>query len=582
MRYKVLWGGLCSFLLLLSYLHVHSWFHLYAVEQNQMFLDSRRYFLEELVQPGGFANWIAGFLMQFFVYLYVGAIITSFLIIGVGLVSVLIIKQIAPKSGVEFLGFLPAIMLLFLHFDLNYQMRGSIGYLLVLIIMLGYIRIGQFYVRLLYTIVISPILYWLLGPVALLFAVTLFLYECLKYTPHFIWITLPFIEVCIVAFACVYIGKIGEFRFAFLPDMYYHEKLQPQIILYYTWLCLPVLLFIAFRLKKRKDRSERRQITEDVFQIFVLLFLFVWGVYKYSYVNAAFLKKLDYYASSGQWDQIIKSCEGSLNNFLYINYLNMALAQKGELADNMFSYDQKGLKGLVVGWNKTSAVSTLLSDIYYTMGHISLAQEMAFEANICFPEKGSPRLLKRLIETNLILGAYPVAEKYISILEQTFYYKDWAKECRKFLYNDEAIENDPILGSKRKCLPSENHLALIQGLPVDLMIIAEHNPENVAAMQYLGAYYLLSKDMDAFQKMIERYYGTEVLPVLPKSYQEAVIVYTEKNPEYRKRYGVSDAVLQRYAGYRKEVLANQNNVALAEIMQDVYGDTYWYYYMFKQ
>lgn len=46
---------------------------------------------------------------------------------------------------------------------------------------------------------------------------------------------------------------------------------------------------------------------------------------------------------------------------------------------------------------------------------------------------GNPRMLKRLVQTNLIYGAYPVAEKYIRILENTFYYKDWAKSQRKFL-----------------------------------------------------------------------------------------------------------------------------------------------------
>ena len=46
----------------------------------------------------------------------------------------------------------------------------------------------------------------------------------------------------------------------------------------------------------------------------------------------------------------------------------------------------------------------LLSDIYYQMGNVALAQEMAFEGMIASERAVNPRLLLRLIQTNLIYG----------------------------------------------------------------------------------------------------------------------------------------------------------------------------------
>ena len=69
------------------------------------------------------------------------------------------------------------------------------------------------------------------------------------------------------------------------------------------------------------------------------------------------------------------------------------------------------------------------------MGDLSSAQKFAFEGYVSSVD-GNPRLLQRLVQTNILTGAYAVAEKYIRILEQTLFYKEWAAEWRKYLYRD--------------------------------------------------------------------------------------------------------------------------------------------------
>jgi hypothetical protein len=272
-----------------------------------------------------------------------------------------------------------------------------------------------------------------------------------------------------------------------------------------------------------------------------------------------------------------------MSNYLYKCYLNLALAEKGELADRMFTFDQNGLKGLVLPKNRVTHISVMLSDIYFSMGHIALSQQMAFEANMSMQGDGNPRMYRRLIQTNLIMGAYPVAEKYIALLEKTRYYSAWATEQRRFLWNDSAVEADPTLGIKRKCIPAQNALAEMNGLDFDLRQIAQQAPTHRASIQYAGAMYLLDKRMPEFKEFVETTYGTEALPVLPKSFQEAVIILSEQDPEYWAQFHVSESTMQRYADFRQKVLANRNSASsLPALMQQRFGDTYWYYFMFKK
>src|SRR5574344_407554 len=138
------------------------------------------------------------------------------------------------------------------------------------------------------------------------------------------------------------------------------------------------------------------------------------------------LAKFQYLEANEQWDQILQEAEESSHNYLYCNYQNLALARKGELMKHLFDYPQNGPFSLVVDNNKSKEVTQLLSQIYFTIGNITATQNMAFESNAGALGNYNPQMIKLLVQTNLILGAYPVAEKYIHLLEQSWNYKDWA------------------------------------------------------------------------------------------------------------------------------------------------------------
>ena len=583
MKYKLVAFWLIVFGALFAFLQTRFEYHFYYIEQSQLFLFSEAYIRNKLLLPGGFSMLVAEFLVQFFIRPYVGALVTAVLLTGVGVCTAGIVKRIAPVSGLFILYVLPMLALLFMHFDFNYRVQGTVCYLMMMALLCGYMRIRNDLFRLVAGCVLVPVLFWLAGSITVLFAGMVCLFEGLRKTPKWYISLIGVAEVLLLGVGTVYFSLMGEYRWVFGPDLYYHYTLHPKEIIYYSWICLPLVFLIAFFVRNKNSLSGKKLFAgiSCIAQLAMIAAVLWWGMPKYSDAKTLKLKKLDYFARTEQWDKTIEECKGKLTNFLYMCHLNMALANKGELSDKMFNFDQRGPQGLLVQWNKSENISCMLSDIYFTMGATASSQEMAFEGYVSAMEDGNPRMLKRLVQTNLIYGTYPVAEKYISILEKTYAYRDWAQSQRKYLYNDEVVESDPILGTRRRMLPDRNSLAMIKGLAGDLALFLEKGPANSAALQYLGAMYLLAKDLEGFKALVEKYYGTEFLPVLPVHFQEAVIVMSEKEPDYWKRFNVSETIVARFTDYKKQVLANRNNSAIAGLLNRSYGNTYWFYFMFK-
>jgi hypothetical protein len=570
-------------LALFFFLQTYGGYHFLYLDQQNMFLHDESCFLSFLDKPAGLVEYLSARMTQHFIIPFCGALTVSALLTLTGMLTAAVVRRIAPHSNLFVCSLLPVVTLLFPVFDFNYCYSGILSYCLMLTALYFFYMTGSIAGRIVYTLFASVTLFWLAGAVAFLFVVCIFLRELLnRFTQAYIFL-LPLLLVAGLAIWGVMSSWAAEYRFLLLPDGYFTHRLQPGFAVYLSWICLPVLLLASFLLRRKDEVRPGRKLTERIVQLALVGGIFVFGVKNFINLKAEFFKELDYYVRMEQWDRITARCQGNLSNYLYKCYLNLALAEKGELGERMFAFDQSGLKGLLLPKNRVTHISVILSDVYFSMGHIALSQQMAFEANMSTEGLGNPRMYKRLIQTNLITGAYSIAEKYIALLEKTCYYKSWATAQRRFLWNDSAVEADPTLGIKRKCIPAQNDLAEMNGLDSDLRLIARQTPEHRASIQYAGALYLLDKNMAAFKEFVETMYGTDALPALPKSFQEAVIILSEQDPDYWARFHVSEATAQRYADFRQQVLANRNNAsALPAQMQHRFGDTYWYYFMLKK
>ncbi len=242
-----------------------------------------------------------------------------------------------------------------------------------------------------------------------------------------------------------------------------------------------------------------------------------------------YMKKIYYYVRYQQWDEIINrsNSRGSKDNITFQLCRNMALAEKGELGEKFLMYEQSGMNSVLATDMKSLQTAMLLTDVFYTMGYVNMSQLCAFESQECIDNK-SPYLWQRLVDTNLENGAYAVAEKYIQKLERTLAYREWAKERRKFLYNDKAVRQDPVLGLKRRCIPKDDCLIGNEGFDHDLARIVATCPEHRASLEYLGVMYMMANQRQKFISLIHKYQGTKAMPRIPASFAKAMEVFEKE------------------------------------------------------
>ena len=93
----------------------------------------------------------------------------------------------------------------------------------------------------------------------------------------------------------------------------------------------------------------------------------------------------------------------------------------------------------------------MVSDMALMLDLPNVAQRAAFEAMEYIPNYNkSARSIKRLTETAMITGQYQLAKKYLSILEETLFYRKWAQSIRLLVEQPELIKEKPYYQQLKK------------------------------------------------------------------------------------------------------------------------------------
>jgi hypothetical protein len=384
--------------------------------------------------------------------------------------------------------------------------------------------------------------------------------------------------VGLLAFRFSYAGNL---RIALLPDMYCQPQLPPTVIVYIPWVLLILCIIIAVLLPGINFPDKIKPWAIGTQSIIVVVLLWA-GIVFFGDRASYKVKKLDYFARNEQWDNIISdSGNTDIRNYLHLNYLNLALAQKGELLDKMFTFNQRGVSSLKLPNERKNLTSAVLSDIYFCVGDIASSQQVAFEGFEKSPANGNPRLLKRLVQTNLVLCNYEVAKKYIAILKHTLFYRNWAKKHGQYLNNDELCANDTVLGKRINFLPKKNSRFYTTGGAETFDKLVKINPKNQNAFEYFFAYLLLSKNLKLIYNYSLKYKNASYLPKhLPLYFQQAILMCYETDDREWEKWNINKETIKQYKTYRYMVIKNEKNPELPNLMKKYFESTYWYYYQF--
>ena len=539
--------------------------HLHYQEQYQLFLFDSSYVWDVVKLPGGIADLLGRFCTQFFLFAWVGAAIIAVVLSVVQLLT----QQLACSStnqaafpGREWfygLTFVPSFLLWLFLLDENSLLGGVWAILLTLLASWLFDlavnkreenqesldasehkqvqpkheqariknEISVSWTRYALLVAAIPILYWMVGPVCLVF----FLLQVLR--PKFsVWYYGVFLLLAIMLIILAFYLPVPASRL--WSGIHYHR--YPTVFPTLLWAAALSVFVVALVARvfhrslqaKRKSSSAKSRSAQSKklkssisrsamplglsktfqFSIFLLVSVVMGSlVWKSSNFKAEKVMQYDFMARFQQWNRILETINREKpNNQIAVTVQNLALGMRGLLTKHLFDYNQNGILGLLpdIGTDATSPMPT--AEAFYQLGMVTVAQRTVFEAQEAILDfQKSGRCYKRLAETNLILGNYEVARKYLLALQKTLFYREWANETLPLLGDEKAIAKHPEYGRLRQMAYKENFFFGDHVTAEMLNSLFLSNTDNHLALEYLKAYYMLTGDRENYSKLLLEY-----------------------------------------------------------------------------
>jgi len=549
--------------------------HLHFQEQYQLFLFEGSYVYDVLSVPGGLADLLGRFCTQFFVYAKVGAVIMGVLLMAVQLMT----ARFMGWNRFYGLSFVPALLLWIFMLDENALLGGVWAVILVMLISWDVNKLQNDTLRGLISFLAAVLLYWAAGPMAFLFVLLFILGEIHhgSFASRIAGVA-ALVALIVMAVVLPHYVSAGSERFWYGIHYFRYPNVNPH----WLWLAAgSVGLIGALSLfVKRFQEPSTRKLFPFLSTAVAALAVFI-GIRTTGNMRAEEIMKYDYMARNQQWNRILQTADAKMpNNPLMVTALNLALGMKGLMADNMFRYVQNGVGGLLPSFVSDPVSPLTTSEAYYQLGMINTAQRFVFEAQEAIPDyQKSGRCYKRLAQTNLIVGNYPVARKYLMALQKTLFYSDWADETLKLLDNEEQIRKHPEYGRLRSYIVKDDFLYSDRDLSAMLGRQYMANRQNRLAFEYLEASYLLTRDLDSF---LSRFNLGQSLnyPRIPTAYQEGLLLWWSREHTAQEQIppGIERPIFQRM----NEFYGMTNNKVPVEKIAQKFGNTYWYYYFFTK
>ena len=502
-------------------------------EQYQMFLFDTNYFLERIVLPGGLADYISEFLVQFYYMPVLGGTIIALLLMSIQAISWGLMKQYGMKAVFPgyLLSFVPSIVLWCAMGDQNLLLSFVVA--LSGALLMGWIhnRFHNRLVKVVFELVSTALVYWFLGPVVFLYAALMIGDTLMKGKQNGHILSSLGYSACLLILTVAWILLTTQslqyplYRiFSGLNYYRYPGTVSPLPLGVMIWTV--VVVFFGMVPDGHAWIKKLQQSKVVMALVYVLVIVASWFGIKASFDAMTYdLIDYDFLVRTEQWDKIIEKAEKKpATTPLSVSCVNLALSQKGQLADRLFEFYQNGGEGLFPTFTRDMISPVSTAEIFFRLGMVNDAERYMFEAQEAIPNyRKSARLTRRIIECEIINGNYKVAAKLLRRLQKTLFYSNWANQTMALLGNEKAINRHPVYGKLRKYREKkQDFLFSDQEMDQMLGLLFLNDNHNKMAYEYLVCYELLQRDMEKFMQYypLGRFVDYDHIP---RSFQEILI-----------------------------------------------------------
>ena len=555
-------------------------------EQYQMFLFDTGYFLERIVLPGGLADYISEFLVQFYYMPVLGGAIIALLLMGIQTAVWGLMKQYGARHDFPgyLLSFLPSIALWCAMGDQNVLLSFVVALFGALLTGWIHNRFHNRLVKVVFELVSTALIYWFLGPVVFVYVV-LMIGDTLKNALQKGNVLSGIgYSVCILILTIAWIllsTQTLQYPVSrlFLGLNYYR---YPGVTFLLIYIVMALAAFIPFlgMVHPHSSALQKWQKSKWVMAVayVIVLFASVCGI-RTSFDELTYeMIDYDFWIRTEQWNKIIDHAEKKpATSPLGVSSVNLALSQTGQLPDRLFEFYQNGAEGLFPVFSRDMTSPVFTSEVFYRLGMVNDAERYMFEAQEAIPNfRKSARLTRRIAECEIINGNYEVAAKLLRRLQKTIFYSNWANQTMALLGNEKAINRHPIYGKLRKYREKKQDF-LFSDREMDQMLglLFLNDKSNKMAYEYLMCYVLLQRDFNKFMQYypLGRFVGYDHIP---RSFQEILIEQWMKthNDPRTIPYSVDTQNVNNTLNFIQIYLRNPKDPQLS---QQPYVSNAWYY-----
>ena len=557
-------------------------------EQYQMFLFDIGYFLERIVLPGGLADYISEFLVQFYYMPVLGGTIIALLLMSIQAISWGLMKQYGMKAVFPgyLLSFVPSIVLWCAMGDQNLLLSFVVA--LSGALLMGWIhnRFHNRLVKVVFELVSTALVYWFLGPVVFLYAALMIGDTLMKGKQNGHILSSLGYSACLLILTVAWILLTTQslqyplYRiFSGLNYYRYPGTVSPLPLGVMIWTVVVVFFGMVPDGHAWIKKLQKSKVVMVL--AYVLVIVASWFGIKASFDEMTYdLIDYDFLVRTEQWDKIIEKAEKKpATTPLSVSCVNLALSQKGMLADRLFEFYQNGGEGLFPTFTRDMISPVSTAEIFFRLGMVNDAERYMFEAQEAIPNyRKSARLTRRIIECEIINGNYQVAAKLLRRLQKTLFYSNWANQMMALLGNEKAINRHPIYGKLRKYREKKQDF-LFSDREMDQMLglLFLNDNHNRMAYEYLMCYELLQRDLEKFVQYypLGRFVGYDHIP---RSFQEILIgnwMKTHSDPRTIP-YSVDAQNVNNTLNFIQLYMQNPKNPQLG---QQPYVSNAWHYVM---
>lgn len=570
---------------------------LWKVQEKNLFLYSVLFLKEQMIVPGGLLTWMGTWFTQFLYYPWLGVLLLCSWWL---LLMTLTKKTFCISDRWAILMLIPVAILLIANMDMGYwiyvlKLKGhffvtTIGTTAVVALLWAFRYIPEKYCLRAVCLVLTTVIgYPLLGIYGLAATLLMGLWTwrlSARRTEAIVCCLMAILSIAAVPLLyyrfVYYQTNLANVLWAELPVFITTEEFHAYYIPFYLLALFFVFLTVTYH-AGNQDVKPMKRFKYLGCQAIVTI-LIVGSVYHFWMKDENFHHELvmQHRIAQCDWRGVLEEAVTQKDEPTrsIVMMRNLALSRIGRQGDDMFLY-KNGSKAYAAPF-AMRLMMVIGPQIYYQYGMLNYCNRLCMEMGVLFGFRLEDYQL--LANCALLSGDKPLARKYIHVLKQTLFYRDWAEQAETLLDHPKLIAKDAEREPITHMLHYKNSLGGDQG-NTERYLMTELASRTIVDDPVFQEQCLLAtlwtKNINQFWYHFKEYASRHPQGPIPRYYQEAAYLYGHLEGRAEVEAMPFDAEVKD--SYRRfmSVAPNYYKETIEVARQGLYplfGDTYYYDY----